>query len=851
AGGGTPPAELTDMSKEPTLRLFLDDLYGNPNKYKNALVMNLHGELLPMPALRNYSDAAKSPVVWPGLRVVTHPEELRTRRADAGFTDPLRFRMYAYGHRTSAAAYAGPAVMTDPMVVEVVGMNLTDGAFPTKLAAACTLQNLKGGVSVGGTSNYAAAWANAKHSTDSPVANEMYYIAQYVAPAGGQPACTRVYLFNTPTACTPDASGRGLPNSERARLYQLEYVPCPVANTTTAPIVPSFTARDLTSTSTTLPKNTARWTLSLAPSVLTSNCFVTDAGSSYNPTGDVVVKVRTRVATGYSSGGTTWQQSGTVFPVASDPDNLSVTYAWWADSKEDVPITERSQFNGDPRHVPYKDCFIAGDDFPESFNWYHDNLNNNTEAAYADYTTIVATLATSKLRNLWSSGQMACDVPRYMQLLREGLVKSRCVFTTLTGWSFYYLGIGADIGYDSANGYPTSIPSNLAPYGTTGNGTIDNLIAANGQTFRRFVRQGGTGYWWGMPWLGELAPDSVAASMWESTAGGTIRGNLTPGTASSQYYLAACSATHNGSNRTAYGTTIADHRQRCSGYGCTTFFNIGSSASTFQHSSSTANGTLTTVGNELANNYNLTVPSSAPVSRPFSLTANVGTAVGEHWGYAPYLTRFTASTLKTYYSHSAGAGSSLIKLVDPTNTNAGYMVMNGISNAVDNGTTFIAKYSLLTLIHSFFEAGSTTNTLRVDLPPRLEITSPTAITELDNPAAITIQFATAWTRWDNLPYTGTGTFSGAESQLQYVIQYSRDAGQTWLYVQDDSPATPGVRPTSSFYLVNDATTGAEEFDWSVPADDFPEGTYQLRIDCYRSGASVHYSYHQTRLFIQR
>src|SRR5262249_22051388 len=62
AAGTTPPKELDDMSKEPTLRLLLEDLNTSPTKYQNALVINLHGELLPTVPLRNYADPARSPV---------------------------------------------------------------------------------------------------------------------------------------------------------------------------------------------------------------------------------------------------------------------------------------------------------------------------------------------------------------------------------------------------------------------------------------------------------------------------------------------------------------------------------------------------------------------------------------------------------------------------------------------------------------------------------------------------------------------------------------------------------------------------------------------------------------------
>lgn len=843
AAGNPPPAELTDMSKEPTYRLFLEDLYSSPDKYKNALVINLHGELLPMPALRNYSDPAKSPATHPELRVVTHPEELRTKHNDAGVTHPLRMRMYAFGYHTATTPWppVGGEVMNRPMVVEIVGTNLVrPSPNETELKPGVTLQRLGGyGAAVPYT-----GWGNAPH-VSTAVGSEMQYSAEYV-DNGTEPPFTRIYLFNTPTVCTRDpVSGQGLANSMQARLYQMEYVPSPVQLDTS--VTPIRFGRDLTNNSATQPKNTARWTLELDTALLTDGVsFVDDLGAAYLPA-DLCLKIRTRIAHDYGAVTPTWKTDGTTWPL-QNPDNLSTTYAWWTDSKEDVPFTERSQFNGDPRHVPYKDCFnVTGEDFPNSYNWYHDDLANNGQATLAaDYPVITAGL----LRDHWGGGAMACDVPRYFQLLREGLVKSRCVYTTLTGWSYYYLGIGNDIGYDSANGYPSSIPSHLGPHGSATTGYIQTIIGA-----RRLVRRAGAGYWWGIPWLGELAPDRTAGlatqGQWLDVAGGTPRGNLTPGTSTDQYFQSNARSVYAGSDRIAWGTYMYDSMQRTSTYGCTTFFNIGTAASTFQHSSSTANGTLTAIGNELANNYNMSVPASAPVSRPFRI--NVATAVAEHFNSSPYGgvgERFSATTYKTYYSHASGAGSSVIKLVNPGNTDAAYVVVNGISNAVDNGSTFIAKYSLLTLVHTMFEAGSTSNTHRIQQQPRMEITSPTDITEIDNPMGdIPVQYGVSWTRWDGLPYSATGSFAEAENQLEYVLMYSNDGGASWLYLQDNTPATPAVRPTDSTYIVADAGAGTETYDWDVGA--FPEGTYLLRIDCYRQGAQVHYSYHKTRLFIQR
>ena len=81
--------------------------------------------------------------------------------------------------------------------------------------------------------------------------------------------------------------------------------------------------------------------------------------------------------------------------------------------------------------------------------------------------------------------------------------------------------------------------------------------------------------------------------------------------------------------------------------------------------------------------------------------------------------------------------------------------------------------------------------------------------------------------------------------------YSNDNGTTWRYVRDGAPAVPSEMPTDPAYILADNATGNETLAWSVPSEDFPEGSYLLRIDCYRQGASVHYSFHQTKIFIQR
>lgn len=80
-----------DPDTEVDLVTYLEELNSQPDEYRNSLIINLHGELIPLPPIRNYSDAAKSPEDQPNLRVVTHPEQIRyDNNASA------KLRVYAY-----------------------------------------------------------------------------------------------------------------------------------------------------------------------------------------------------------------------------------------------------------------------------------------------------------------------------------------------------------------------------------------------------------------------------------------------------------------------------------------------------------------------------------------------------------------------------------------------------------------------------------------------------------------------------------------------------------------------------------------------------------------------------------
>ena len=60
-------------------------------------------------------------------------------------------------------------------------------------------------------------------------------------------------------------------------------------------------------------------------------------------------------------------------------------------------------------------------------------------------------------------------MPRIYQVLRSSVVRANAIYTTMTGFSYYYVGIGGEIGYDASNGFASSVPVSSRPF-TGGNG---------------------------------------------------------------------------------------------------------------------------------------------------------------------------------------------------------------------------------------------------------------------------------------------------------------------------------------------------------------------------------------------
>jgi len=185
-------------------------------------------------------------------------------------------------------------------------------------------------------------------------------------------------------------------------------------------------------------------------------------------------------------------------------------------------------------------------------------------------------------------------------------------------------------------------------------------------------------------------------------------------------------------------------------------------------------------------------------------------------------------------------------------SDAAFVVVNGLSPTGTSGVAFISRWSFLSLVQSFMAGGlyssaGVPDPSRVRELPRVAISTPNDDVDLRDPSFIPISWSSQWKRWDGLPYTPAYPANFAEdTTVRFATLYSRDNGRTWLHMQDDSAAQPGVRPTLPAHLIT-ATTYA----WNTPAGSFPKGNYLIRIEAYRDEVPLHYAFHQYRAFIKR
>jgi hypothetical protein len=915
----------------PTWRILLEKMCTDPESFENAILINLHGELLPMPAMRNYSDACRDPENLPGVRVVTHPRYLCTPMdygnliADAAQqeTRDLQLRVYAYKDLCDPNLGAIPDTV-DQFSVTIQNVDLSFNVNEESYAGDPSLivKRIYGGVDDSYNSDgdlNPDKYGLGEYTTDA----ELHFIGDPTQPppdhatlpdnrmcyhvwcdddnpGDSYPGNTVITFYNTPTICPPvedlptnPGMYQGLPDGtiglgwDDWRLYGLEYVPSSTEegewDPVPANIVRDF-SRDLTD-NTNNPKNTARWIIEIPDDVMKTPAMRDASGLDdelFNPY-DGLVEVDHRLTI------------QTVLGDGTDVEQYSTTYAWWTDDPTKVPFTERSQFIGDPRHCPYADLKdtalvhwtyngIGATPYSNHYNWWFCNFRNSARNVFNNWRGYSQTRIEndeSDDNDGWSDYHFRIDAPRLLEVLRTALVSTDSVYTTLTGYCYFYMGIGNEIGYDSANGFSKGIPVSRKPfYGASGNRTEQNMVPwAKPDDYgtigygMKLIKQGrslGNNYWWGKHWIGDLYPDSQW-TFWRDN------GNIPAGAANDEFVRFRRDWI---SEDLPLGTTFTYERRCMREEGCNSCFMIGNRSNTFYHNYSSGTGGLTAAGTEIADGYAYPLPGSASISRPFRIDwgGSSGWKSNPDFDFTTDFPHGSAELVRTYYTHpwSApnGLGSALVamnqpnfNINDPDNDSTSFQVINGLDKTLESGSSFIATWSILSLVHSFLTAGEpATATLparRIEQLPRVEIRQPTIITELDDPDQITVQWSSEFLRWDGELYTQyypDGFYDPDwNMNLRYVLLYSNDGGDTWYYMESDAgaprvEATLGRRPEGSeaVYLRPDIWSGADEFfTWAVPAALFPEGSYLIRTECYRDNKALHFSQHMEKIFIDR
>ncbi len=890
----------------PTLRLLIEDMWQNPSKYRNAIVINLHGELFPFPPIRNYSDAARDPDTFTNAavgfpRAVTHPQNLHY-----GNSDDLVLRVYSYlnrGYQTSTPLQYLPA--TSPIKVTLRNINWTPNAGD--------IQAIIGGTDQATLPAGVEPYAQINAPVCPTPLNEMCYTSTISG------ADTIITLTRSPLVALYMGDTKGL--NANWRLYGMEYIPAPMEAIPYPFGVAPF-SQNLTDLGN-KPKNTARWIITVPNSagVLPSDSMIT---------------IETRIGTDNTT--------GVMYPTANEPQNLSRTYTWrgtdtwlFGDSTfanpGHLPITERWQIIGDPRHLPYADQkelqqFTAPTHpLGTGFNRYFDDFNN-TGSGYpsagnqtgvnqwqgwwvaapkigikadtaAGWTTAPnddgwdVTEAADISAGFGQQGMLEVDVNRIMQVFRTVLLRTNSVFTTLSGFSFSYLGMGNEIDYDQSNGFISGVPVSSMPYTGSGGTRYERSITSwptdLSSTYHLKYIKRNNNEWFAKYWIGELFPDDVYASQWNTATGG----NLTAGTGATDFLRVIRSSIPDGANQLDLlptGTTFVPSGRTTDEEGCTAFMNIGTSTNQFHHqwSYDDVNALVNETGDlqspegvEIANKFYMPFPTTAPIGRPFYLNSTGEGKMPDGFESSAnppfYDTGYTiagnaangvhpAGTLSTTYYDSTedrfgtGTGSGLVTLRETYNgveRGAIYNVVNGLDKSGEAGSILIGKWSVLSLTDAFLRSGQGASPTRIRELPRVLILPFTAA-ELNNQPSLNIQWAMNWLRWDGQEYVDAYPSGFTEdTQTGHVILYSTDNGVTWKNIKTDAVATPGVRPTNAgdFVIPNNADPATTPLSYNWPNfGDRCEGTILLRVEVYRdiddvnTAYNLHYSYHQMRIF---
>ncbi len=862
---------ITEISE----RMLIEGMLSTPASFENALIVNLHGELLPIPPMRNYSDAAKDPANTSGsgepcYRVVTHPENLYYPFSGATNTTQVHFRVYSYIDGLENMNANLDATYPDGAGALVPVMNVY---IPEVIKATNISVNARTGNSSTAYSSQAVA-LNTPFSFGAPYPATSYYNVVPV-PSTGTQIGTEIIFYNTPYRCPMHTtSTTGLAST--ARLYGAEYIPCPIETG-------GNPWDDIGGTTGNGPKNTTRWLLmiNLPPGVHT---------------------LETRFGTSTTSG----------FPVNNSP-NLSRTWVWCGDAYP-PPYTERYQFLGDPRHCPYEDVkegwqgaadatagAVIG---PNGYNWwFKDGAATGTYVGmnHDGYTGFGAAGDFIGWEGAASSGGTPpadsnfIDAPRFYQMIRQGLLNCTAIWTTMNGYSYYYYGFGGEFGADQQP-FQGGVTLNQTPYLTTSTTNLTGaaeIIPYNDPVSYMRVISNTNDTWYEKSWLGELYPDSMY-STWSSTGNLPVAGaNISNSTFYRKLYGSVPVVNTAGTTTSCngFGRNLTSRAWQ---YGCTSFFD-----STFNHQSNADSATLLGLGVTCYSIFAYPLAQSVSCTRSWAINTTQTTT---EWSTAPYGTTLrTTLTVpqvgglsRYFYDDTSSAtynGTGVVQITDKSG-NVAYVVESGLAISPDVGTAQLGKTALVFMLRTFLDGGNYTGTAHITQMPLVALYCDSPNEQYSQPSTINLVVDGAvttttpkivsgvtiingptdniWYRYPGntgnnanfyteeypgYPNLNNSTYVEKDSNgnpltLDINLLYSNDSEMDWYFVQDNSSAVMGVLDTSPNHLIQ-TNTFPYSYAWAVPSSGFPQGDYTVMVEAFRHSYPLNYSYHKLDLSISR
>jgi prepilin-type N-terminal cleavage/methylation domain-containing protein len=787
--------------REGTWRLLLENMSktdDHKDDHKNAIFLNLHGEVIPLPPLRNYSDPAKDPENVSGVRVVTHPEWLWNEAHGGHNKNEVRLRVYSYYVSTGAAldGIDRDSQLDRDIVVRLPGVSSSDVDKVRFL-------------------NEAFVWADAG--------------ARAVVDAS-IPGETRVRLKNSPLRHQGAAAGSGL--DPDARLYGWEYIPCLVSGADFAE-----GARDLADGGTSVPKNTARWVIEIKKHVLA------DQGSR-----------EFRVET--------WIQDPVAALAAPPPPapNLSRTFFWVSPNEESVPVTEQYQLMGDPRHMPYADVKrrhgynwyfpgppLSATDYPD-FDRFFQNVHESPPRpegwtnSYPDHVPE--------------------DVPRYHQLLRTALMHGHSVFGNIAGGVQSYFTVGGEWslgnwGNGAHNGIPLSRFLVTAPTTDTSMVNVDESamdISGNEHHLRLIQRRDDS--WTCFPWLGELYPDD----RFGAPGGWKDLGNLPVADYYRAHYgppffgVKASIGTGVEGSISLFGGNSLSSGDR--------WFQTASVFGTHDTAEVTTDGKKAAgqFNLSLPPLIKLAAGFSTNQWTDNHEPPEWDTFPYDQRHLVKLIEKYIEDGVN-WETHTPPAGTNasagLLTVTPPGTTAQGpaaHFVLNCLAEQLGFGPTQISRIALTNVLRGFLRLGG--NDIKpaghgwIRPLPRVELEAPKDEQEYDDPSEIEARWTTQWALWNGFDYTeyNVPPYDGPLSDLLFNVKYSSN-GTDWICAATGLASTPRGEYDGDCNVPVSASPAT--FVWSVPADSFPKGRYHLLVEAHTKDRRNHYAYHRARVYILR